>query len=64
MTQTTIVEGNVGGDDEYVAGATALTTALSMIFIPLSEQKRAQRQASCSASSMSSPSYKRWLSTT
>ena len=35
MTQTTIVEGNVGGDDEYVAGATALTTALSMIFIPV-----------------------------
>lgn len=35
MTQTTIVEGTLGGDDEYVAGATALTTALSMVFIPV-----------------------------
>lgn len=35
MTQTTIVEGSCGGDAEYVAGATALTTALSLVFIPL-----------------------------
>lgn len=35
MTQTTIVEGGCGGDAEYVAGATALTTALSLVFIPL-----------------------------
>ncbi|MBQ3080692.1 MAG: AEC family transporter [Clostridia bacterium] len=34
MTQTTIVEAGCGGDDEYVAGATALTTALSLLFIP------------------------------
>lgn len=35
MTQTTIVEAGCGGDAEYVAGATALTTALSLVFIPL-----------------------------
>lgn len=35
MTQTTIVEAGCGGDQEYVAGATALTTALSLVFIPL-----------------------------
>lgn len=35
MTQTTIVEAGCGGDQEYVAGATALTTALSLVFIPV-----------------------------
>lgn len=35
MTQTTIVEAGCGGDAEYVAGATALTTALSLVFVPL-----------------------------
>lgn len=35
MTQTAIVEGGVNGDEEYAAGATALTTALCLIFIPL-----------------------------
>lgn len=35
MTQTTIIEANCGGDHEYAAGGTALTTALSMLFIPL-----------------------------
>ena len=34
MTQTAIVEGGVNGDEEYAAGATALTTALCLIFIP------------------------------
>ena len=35
MTQTTIVVSECGGDDEYSAGGTALTTALSMLFIPI-----------------------------
>ncbi len=35
MTQTTIIEANCGGDHEYAAGGTALTTALSMLFIPV-----------------------------
>lgn len=35
MTQTTIVVSGCGGDDEYSAGGTALTTALSMLFIPI-----------------------------
>lgn len=35
MTQTAIVAGSVGADDEYAAGATALTTALSLLFIPI-----------------------------
>lgn len=34
MTQTAIVEGGVNGDEEYAAGATALSTALCLIFIP------------------------------
>ncbi|MBR5380056.1 MAG: AEC family transporter [Clostridia bacterium] len=35
MTQTTIVESSCGGDSEYTAGATALTTLLSFAVIPL-----------------------------
>ena len=35
MSQTTIVESSCGGDGEYTAGATALTTLLSFGVIPL-----------------------------
>ncbi len=35
MTQTTIVESSCGGDAEYTAGATALSTLLSFAVIPL-----------------------------
>lgn len=35
MSQTVIVAGTTGSDNEYAAGGMALTTALSLLFIPL-----------------------------
>lgn len=35
MTQTALVAATTGSDEEYAAGATALTTVLSLLMIPL-----------------------------